>query len=71
MANRLVRMLFDGSRDPKRLEEVVALQGRQIDELLGRVAVLKGKLRTQRMALQRRVVEAVSRAFEEAANDER
>lgn len=69
--NRLVRLLFDSSRDPKRLEAVIRMQAGLLDEANARIAMLQGELRRQRMLLQRRVVERVSEVFEDASHDQR
>jgi hypothetical protein len=69
MKNRFASLVFDPARDPKTLEETVRQQAAAIDELLERVAMLKGRLRQQRVALHRTITDGISKAFSEVSND--
>jgi ABC-type transporter Mla subunit MlaD len=67
--SRLSHFVFDPARDPEVLEETVRQQAAAIDELLERVAMLKGQLRQQRMALHRAITDSISQAFDEVSKD--
>jgi hypothetical protein len=67
--SRLSHFVFDPDRDPKVLEETVRQQAAVIDELLERVAMLKGRLRQQRMSLHRAITDSISQAFDEVSKD--
>lgn len=69
MKNRFAKLVFDAARDPQVLKETVRQQAIAIDELLERVAMLKGKLRQQRMALHRAITASISQAFDEVSTD--